>query len=44
MKKINHIDSIRHPNITEKATIYLNKIKQFLRFMKKQTRKQLRKI
>ena len=35
MKKINYIDSIRNPIITEKAIFYLNKIKLFLKFMKK---------
>ena len=43
MKKINHIDSIRHPIITEKATILSEQINQFLKFMKKLTKKILKK-
>ena len=33
------MNSIRNPIITEKATIYLSKIKLFLKFMKKQIKK-----
>ena len=44
MKKINHIDSIRNPIITEKATILSDKIKPFSKVMKKQIKKLLKKI
>ena len=40
MKKINYIDSIRHPIITEKATILSEQIKQFLKFTRKLIKKQ----
>ena len=43
MKKINYIDSIRNPIITEKATIFLNKIKLFLKYMNKANKKTIKK-
>ena len=44
MKKINFIDSIRNPIITEKATILSNKIRQFLKFTKMLTKNNKKNI
>ena len=38
MKKINYIDSIRNPIITEKTTILSNKTRLYLKFTKKLTK------
>ena len=44
MKKINYIDSIRNPIITEKATILSEQNKTVFKVHKKQIKKQLKKI
>ena len=44
MKKINFIDSIKKPIITEKATILSEQNKTVLKYIIKQTKKLLRKI
>ena len=44
MKKINYIDSIKHPIITEKQQSFQNKIKLFSKCIKKLTKKLLKNI
>jgi ribosomal protein L23 len=44
MKKINHIDSIRHPIITEKATILSEQNKTVFKVHEKQIKRQLKEI
>ena len=44
MKKINHIDSVRHPIITEKSLLFFpNKIKLYSKFIKKANKKIIKK-
>ena len=43
MKKINHIDSIRHPIITEKATILSEQNKTVFKVHKKANKKIIKK-
>ena len=44
MKKINHIDSIRHPIITEKATILSEQNKTVFKVHGKANKKTIKKI